>query len=120
MIRPVFDMLLEARCEIVLDLAAAYALVSAAENLLGSDEMAGRKGFIAGGKAQGCKLRTMNLVEALFPPICASRMSTAGYVLGQGDACWVILGCDGDLPVDREPRVSPAQKHCGEIKSAAA
>ncbi|MEJ2207987.1 MAG: SDR family oxidoreductase [Anaerolineae bacterium] len=65
----VFDMPLEARCEIVLDIDVAYALVSAAENLCGSGEIATRTGFLAGGKAQGCQMRTRDLVRALFVPI---------------------------------------------------
>jgi nucleoside-diphosphate-sugar epimerase len=69
MIRLVFDMPLDARCELVLDLDVAYALVSAAEDLLGSGEIAGKRGFIAGGKAQGCQMRTRDLVDALFRPI---------------------------------------------------
>jgi UDP-glucose 4-epimerase len=81
MIKLIFDMPLDARCEIVLDLDVANALVSAAENLLGSGEIAGKRGFIAGGQAQGCQIRTRDLVigslapiglglpdESLFPP----------------------------------------------------
>ena len=55
MIKLVFDLPPGARCEIVLDLDVAFALVSAAENLAGSGEMAGKKGFIAGGKAQAAR-----------------------------------------------------------------
>jgi len=69
MLKLLFDMPLDARCEIVIDLDAAYALVSAAENLLGSGEMAGKRGFIAGGKAQGCQMRTRDLVDAVFRPL---------------------------------------------------
>jgi UDP-glucose 4-epimerase len=66
MIKLFFDMPLDARCEIVVDLDAAYALVSAAENLLRSGEIAGKRGFIAGGKAQGCQMRTRDLVGVVF------------------------------------------------------
>ena len=69
MIELFFDMPLGARCEIVIDLDVAYALVSAAENLLGSGEMTGKRGFIAGGKAQGCQIRTRDLVGVVFRPI---------------------------------------------------
>jgi UDP-glucose 4-epimerase len=73
MTRLLFEMPLDARCEIVLDLDVAYALVSAAENLLGSGEISGRKGFIAGGKAQGCQMRTRDLVGVLFDPLGLRR-----------------------------------------------
>jgi hypothetical protein len=68
MIKLLFDMPLDARCEIVIDLDAAYALVSAAEDLLGSGEIAAKKGFIAGGKTHGCQMRTCDLVSLLFAP----------------------------------------------------
>ncbi|MBN1934958.1 MAG: NAD-dependent epimerase/dehydratase family protein [Anaerolineae bacterium] len=69
MLKLIFDMPLDARCEIVLDLDVAYALVSAAENLLGSGEIAGKKGFIAGGRAQGCQMRTRDLISLVFDPM---------------------------------------------------
>lgn len=69
MIKLLFDMPLDARCEIVIDLDVAYALVSAAENLLGSGEIAGKRGFIAGGEAQGCQMKTRDLVGVVFRPI---------------------------------------------------
>jgi nucleoside-diphosphate-sugar epimerase len=68
MTRLLFEMPLDARCEIVFDLDAAYALLSAAENLLESGEICGKKGFIAGGKAHGCQMRTKDLVRVLFVP----------------------------------------------------
>jgi hypothetical protein len=69
MIKLLFDMPLDARCEVVIDLDVAYALGSAAENLLGSGEIAGKRGFIAGGKAQGCQMRTRDLVGVVFRPL---------------------------------------------------
>ena len=69
MVKLVFEMPLEARCEIVLDIDVAYALVSAAENLHGAGEISGQKGFIAGGKAQGCQMRTRDLVRMVFVPM---------------------------------------------------
>lgn len=69
MIKLIFAMPLDARCEVVVDLDVAYALTAAAENLLGSAEIAGKRGFIAGGKAQGCQMLTSDLVERLFRPI---------------------------------------------------
>lgn len=68
MVKLIFDMPLEARCEIVIDLDVAYALVSAAENLLGSGEITGMKGFIAGGAAQACQMRTRDMIGASFSP----------------------------------------------------
>lgn len=69
MLKLIFDMPLAARCETVIDLDAAYALVSAAENLAGSAEIAGKKGFIAGGTAQGCQMTTRDLVRATFQTV---------------------------------------------------
>ncbi len=69
MIRLIFDMPLDARCEIVVDLDVAYALVSAAENLAGSGGVAGKRGFIAGGQGQGCQIRTRDLVDKVFVPL---------------------------------------------------
>ena len=69
MMKLMFDMPLDARCEIVVDLDVAHALASAAENLLGSGEIAGKRGFIAGGKAQSCQMRTRDLVGMLFRPV---------------------------------------------------
>lgn len=66
MTKLLFEMPLDARCEIIVDLDVAYALVSAAENLLGSGEISGKRGFIAGGKAHGCQMRTRDLVGILF------------------------------------------------------
>ena len=69
MIKLFFDMPLDARCETIIDLDVAYALVSAAENLLESCEIAHKAGFIAGGQAMGCQMRTRDLVRAVFCPI---------------------------------------------------
>lgn len=69
MIKLFFDMPLDARCEIVVDLDVAYALVSAAEDLLGPGKLAGQRGFIAGGQARGCQMRTRDLVDAVFGPL---------------------------------------------------
>lgn len=69
MLKLIYDMPLEARCEIVLDIDVAYALVSAAECLVGSGEISGTRGFIAGGRAQGCQMRTRDLVNTVFIPL---------------------------------------------------
>lgn len=62
----IFDMPLEARCETVLDLDAAYALVSAAERLAISDELSGLRGFIGGGKELGCQMTIRAMLTGIF------------------------------------------------------
>jgi UDP-glucose 4-epimerase len=66
MTRLLFELPLAARCEVVFDLDVAHALVSAAEDLIGPGVMSGRRGFIAGGAANGCQMRTRDLVSVLF------------------------------------------------------
>ena len=60
---------LDARCEIVLDIDVACALVSAAENLANSGKLSGKKGFIAGGKENGCQLTNREMLGAVFEQI---------------------------------------------------
>lgn len=69
MTKLIFDMPLDARCEVVIDLDVAYALVSAAEGLAGSSALAGTIGFVAGGRRQGCQLTTRELVSLLFSSV---------------------------------------------------
>jgi nucleoside-diphosphate-sugar epimerase len=69
MTKLLFDMPLDARCEVVVDLDVANALASAAESLATNDRMCGKRGFIAGGEAQGCQMKTRDLVAVLFHPI---------------------------------------------------
>lgn len=69
MIQVMFDMPLDARCEIVLDIDVACALVSAAENLANSGKLSGKKGFIAGGKENGCQLTNREMLGAVFEQI---------------------------------------------------
>jgi nucleoside-diphosphate-sugar epimerase len=66
MIKVMFDMPLKARCEIVLDIDVAFALVSAAENLLGGGELRGKTGFIAGGPGKGCRLTNGGMLREVF------------------------------------------------------
>lgn len=66
MMRIMFDMPLEARCEIVMDIDVAYALVSAAEDLKTSGTMCGRRGFIAGGWKLGCQLTNGEMLMDVF------------------------------------------------------
>jgi dTDP-4-dehydrorhamnose reductase len=66
MMRIMFDMPLEARCEIVMDIDVAYALVSAAEELNNNGTMCGRKGFIAGEWKQGCQLTDGGMLMDVF------------------------------------------------------
>lgn len=65
----IFGMPLDARCEIVLDIDVAYALVEAAENLAGPGTMAGKTAFIAGGKSTGCQVRSRALVAGVLSPM---------------------------------------------------
>jgi nucleoside-diphosphate-sugar epimerase len=69
MVRLIYDMPLEARCEIVLDVDASFALVSAAENLAASGAMSGMTGFIAGGGDHGCQMRIRDMLEGMFMPM---------------------------------------------------
>ena len=77
MIKVMFDMPLSARCEIVLDIDVAHALVSAAESLAGANHggalcgssLCGRRGFIAGGGNQGCQLTNGAMLKAVFAQV---------------------------------------------------
>lgn len=69
MIKVMFDMPLKARCEIVLDLDVAHALVSAAENLVTTNSLNKAKGFIAGGKTNGCQLTNDEMLKSVFKQI---------------------------------------------------
>jgi nucleoside-diphosphate-sugar epimerase len=69
MVKVMFDMPLQARCEIVLDIDVAHALVSAAENLTAGGAMCGKRGFIAGGKRQGCQLTNGEMLRAVFDQV---------------------------------------------------
>ncbi|NLS80028.1 MAG: NAD-dependent epimerase/dehydratase family protein [Chloroflexi bacterium] len=88
MVKLIFAMPLEARCEIVVDLDVAHALASAAEDLLGAGELAGSKGFIAGGRAQGCQMRTRDLVEIVFRPL-GLRLPNASLFAQELDAYYL-------------------------------
>jgi hypothetical protein len=100
--RQLFEMPLDARCEIVLDLDVAHALVSAAENLPGSGGISGKRGFIAGGMAQGCQTTTRDLVGVLFGPL-GFRFPDESLFTPELDSCYLdwhdteqtraILGC---------------------------
>jgi hypothetical protein len=69
MVKLLFDMPLNARCEIVFDIDVAYALVSTAENITASKEMLGEKGFIAGGKQKGCQTIVKEFIKSIFEPL---------------------------------------------------
>ncbi len=69
MIKILFDMPLDARCEIVFDIDVAHALVSAAENMTGTKELLGKKGFIAGGKQKGCQTLVRDFIRSIFEPL---------------------------------------------------
>jgi nucleoside-diphosphate-sugar epimerase len=69
MIKMIFDMPLNARCEIVFEIDVAYALVSAAENLSGSGKLSGKTGFIAGGRQQSCQIVIKDMLMGVFNPM---------------------------------------------------
>ncbi len=69
MVKILFDMPLDARCEIVFDIDVAYALVSAAEKMLTSMQMRGLEGFVAGGSQKGCQTTVRGLIKSLFEPL---------------------------------------------------
>jgi len=69
MVKILFDMPLNARCEIVFDVDVAYALVSTAEKMTKSKEMVGVKGFIAGGRKKGCQTIVKEFIKSIFEPI---------------------------------------------------
>lgn len=69
MARLMFDMALEARCEIVVDLDAAYALVRAAESLVDGGQASGKTVFIAGGHEKGSQMRIRDMIELNLAPL---------------------------------------------------
>jgi len=69
MVKILFDMPLNARCEIVFDIDVAFALVSTAEKMSKSKDMVGVKGFIAGGKLKGCQTTVKEFIKSVFEPL---------------------------------------------------
>ncbi|HOU16135.1 MAG TPA: NAD(P)-dependent oxidoreductase [Anaerolineae bacterium] len=69
MLKVIYDMPLDARCEIVLDEDVAFALVSAAENLAGTGELRGQTGFIAGGHQNGLQINIAAMLKGSFNPL---------------------------------------------------
>jgi nucleoside-diphosphate-sugar epimerase len=69
MVKLMFDMPLQARCEIVLDIDVAHALVGAAEALTKGEELNGLRGFIAGGAENGCQLTNSQMLHGVFDQI---------------------------------------------------
>jgi len=69
MVKIMFSMPLEARCEVVLDIDVASALVSAAGNVYNNGELSGGKGFIAGGMQNGCQLTNGRMLNGVFRQI---------------------------------------------------
>ncbi len=69
MLTVIYDMPLDARCEIVLDEDVAFALVSAAENLTGTGEMKGKTGFIAGGRQNGLQININAMLKGSLNPL---------------------------------------------------
>lgn len=69
MLKVIYDMPLDARCEIVLDEDVAFALVAAAENLVGTGEISGRTGFIAGGRQNGLQINIAAMLKGSLNPL---------------------------------------------------
>ena len=69
MMELLFEMPLNARCEAIIDLDVAAALVTACENIHGPGEINGKKGFIAGGEKNGCRLHTGEFTAVMFQPL---------------------------------------------------
>jgi len=68
MARLMFDMALAARCEIVLDLDAAYALVQTAVNLCDGGAARGKTWFVAGGADNGCQMTIEDMLRNNLQP----------------------------------------------------
>ncbi len=69
MVKVMYDMPLAARCEIVLDEDVAFALVAAAENLVGAGEMREKTGFIAGGRRNGLQINIEAMLKGSLNPL---------------------------------------------------
>ncbi len=69
LVKLVYDMCLEARCEIAVDLDVAYALVRAAESLCDGGAIRGKTVFIAGGRDKGCQMKTADMVAYVLAPL---------------------------------------------------
>jgi len=69
MARLMFDMSLAARCEILVDLDAAYALVQAAESLCDGGRIKGKTVFIAGGSDNGCQMDIAEMISHNLTPL---------------------------------------------------
>lgn len=66
LIKVIFEMPLNARCEIVYDIDVAYALVAAVENIYGSGELSGKISFIGGGKQNNCQIVVKEMLGGVF------------------------------------------------------
>jgi UDP-glucose 4-epimerase len=64
-----FDMPLRARCEIVMDLDVATALVNACEDLRSNGQTRGKTLILGGGRANGCQVTTEDLVRGLMSSV---------------------------------------------------
>ena len=66
MIKVIYGMPLNARCEIVYDIDVAFAFVAAAENLYDSGELSGKTGFIGGGRQNNCQIVIREMLGSVF------------------------------------------------------
>lgn len=69
MLALLFDMPLHARCELVLDLDVATALVNACDDLRSAGLTRGKTLILGGGRAGGCQITTDELVHSLFSAV---------------------------------------------------
>jgi UDP-glucose 4-epimerase len=64
-----FEIPLRARCEVVVDLDVATAVVHAAEIISEDGLIDGATFFIGGGKQNGCQITALEMYEAIFTPL---------------------------------------------------
>jgi len=64
-----FEIPLRARCEVVVDLDVATAVVHAAEIISEDGLIDGATFFIVGGKQNGCQITALEMYEAIFTPL---------------------------------------------------
>ncbi|MBI4979254.1 MAG: SDR family NAD(P)-dependent oxidoreductase [Spirochaetes bacterium] len=78
MVKLMFDIPPGARCEIILDIDAATAIMHAAEKLFHGTSITKRIFFLGGGRSNGCQLSASELIGGLFGQI-GLRMPARRY-----------------------------------------
>jgi nucleoside-diphosphate-sugar epimerase len=89
MLRLAFEIPLAARVEVVVDLDAATACVSAAELLVRGRPagLAGKSFFIGGGRANGCQMRGRDMLQGMFAPLGLSLPEEKLFAPGGTSYC---------------------------------